>query len=31
VCRFAGLLSYMQEHVIQSDAMNPRARAMRID
>jgi uncharacterized protein (TIGR02118 family) len=31
VCRFAGLLSYMQEHVIQSEAMNARARDMRID
>jgi uncharacterized protein (TIGR02118 family) len=31
VCRFAGLRSYMQEHVVQSDAMNARARDMRID
>jgi uncharacterized protein (TIGR02118 family) len=31
VCSFAELRSYMQDHVIQSDAMNTRARDMRID
>ncbi|HXA22822.1 MAG TPA: EthD family reductase [Acetobacteraceae bacterium] len=31
VCAFPGLRSYLQEHVIQSDAMNARARDMRID
>jgi uncharacterized protein (TIGR02118 family) len=31
VCRFAGLRSYTQAHVIQSNAMNARARDMRID
>jgi len=31
VCRFPGLRSYVQAHVIQSDAMNTGARDMRID
>jgi uncharacterized protein (TIGR02118 family) len=31
VCGFPGLRSYVQDHVIQSDAMNARARDMRID
>lgn len=31
VCTFAGLRHYVQEHVIESPAMNAAARAMRID
>ena len=31
VCGFPGLRSYVQDHVIQSDAMNAPARDMRID
>jgi hypothetical protein len=31
VCRFAGLRSYIQEHVIRSDAMDAQALDMRID
>jgi len=31
VCRFTGLRSYIQMHVIRSDAMNARTREMRID
>jgi uncharacterized protein (TIGR02118 family) len=31
VCRFAGLRRYVQDHVIQSNAMNAPARDMRID
>src|SRR5271157_3045798 len=31
VCKFAGLRHYVQEHVIESPAMNAAARAMRID
>jgi len=31
VCKFAGLRHYVQDHVIESPAMNAAARAMRID
>lgn len=31
VCKFAGLRRYVQDHVIESPAMNATARAMRID
>ena len=31
VCRFAGLRDYVQDHVVESPAMNEAARAMRID
>ena len=31
VCKFAGLHHYVQDHVIESSAMNAAARAMRID